>query len=85
MAEVGKNAKFYDFGGGSKTEGGGDLLTSVIGRIPQLFAQADAQNQALNEEALTETVKKLVGAIADPIKSSGSVDDTKAIQDTPET
>ncbi|MEE3352187.1 MAG: SPFH domain-containing protein, partial [Saccharofermentanaceae bacterium] len=26
MAEVGKNAKFYDFGGGAKQEGGGDLL-----------------------------------------------------------
>lgn len=39
MAEVGKNAKFYDFGGGVKQESGGDLLTNVLGRIPQIFAQ----------------------------------------------
>ena len=70
MAEVGKNAKFYDFSGGSKGEGGGDLLTSVLGRIPQLFAQADAQNNALNDENLTETVRKIVAAVADPIKGN---------------
>lgn len=68
MAEIGKNAKFYDFGGGSKSEGGGDLLTSVLGRIPQVFAQADMQNQALNGEELADTVKKLVASVADPIK-----------------
>ena len=68
MAEVGKNAKFYDFGGGAKSEGGGDLLTGILGRIPQIFAQADMQNQALNGEQLTDTVKKLVAAVADPIK-----------------
>lgn len=68
MAEVGKNAKFYDFGGGAKQEGGGDLLTGILGRIPQIFAQADMQNQALNGEELTDTVKKLVAAVADPIK-----------------
>ena len=72
MAEVGKNAKFYDFGGGVKQESGGDLLTSVLGRIPQIFAQADMQNQALNGEEVTETVKKLVAAVADPIKAQGS-------------
>ena len=76
MAEIGKNAKFYDFGGGSKTEGGGDLLTSVLARIPQIFAQADAQNQALNGEELQDTVKKLVSAIAEPIKSSSTTSDS---------
>ena len=68
MAEVGKNAKFYDFGGGDKKEGGGDLLTGVLGRIPQLFAKANLENDALNGEELPDTVKKLVAAIADPIK-----------------
>jgi flotillin len=72
MAEIGKNAKFYDFGGGAKAEGGGDLLTSVLSRIPQIFAQADMQNQALNGEQLTDTVKKLVASVAEPIKSDGS-------------
>ncbi|MCR5572811.1 MAG: hypothetical protein K6F57_03495 [Candidatus Saccharibacteria bacterium] len=68
MAELGKNAKFYDFGGGSKTEGGGDLLTSVLGRIPELFARANAENEAMNDEELTDTVKKIVASVAAPIK-----------------
>ena len=68
MAEVGKNARFYDFGGSPKQEGGGDLLTGVLSRLPQLFAQADLQNQALNDEDITDTVRKLVAAIAEPIQ-----------------
>ena len=75
MAEVGKNARFYDFGGGAKKEGGGDLLTSVLGRIPQLFAQANMENQALNDEALTDTVKKLIASVADPIKGQAEAED----------
>jgi len=74
MAEVGKNAKFYDFGGGAKQEGGGDLLTGILGRIPQVFAQADMQNQAMNGEDLTDTVRKLVAAVADPIKGKNTAD-----------
>ena len=68
MAEVGKNAKFYDFGSGGKSEGGGDLLTSVIGRLPKIFAQADLTGQALNGENVDETIKRLVSSIAEPIK-----------------
>jgi len=68
MAEVGKNAKFYDFGGGAKDGGGGDLLTSVIGRLPQLFAKADLTGEALNGEKVDETIKRLVSSIAGPIK-----------------
>ena len=68
MAEVGKNAKFYDFGGGGKQEGGGDLLTGILARIPQIFAQADAQNQALNGESVSDTIKTLVGSVASQIK-----------------
>lgn len=73
MAEVGKNAKFYDFGGGAKQEGSGDLLTGILSRIPQIFAQADMQNQALNGEELTDTVKRLVAAVAEPIKGQNAL------------
>ena len=66
MAEVGKNAKFYDFGGDKKD--GGDLLTRVIGNIPQLFAKANLEGEALNNEGVTDTIKKLVSAVAEPIK-----------------
>ena len=81
MAEVGKNARFYDFGGGAKKEGSGDLLTSVLGRIPQLFAQANMENQALNDEALTETVKKLIASVADPIKGQTGAEDEPTSSD----
>ena len=82
MAEVGKNAKFYDFGGSAKQESGGDLLTSVMSRIPQLFAQANLENQALNGEELTDTVKQLVAAVAEPIKGQGSATPSAAVTDT---
>ena len=82
MANVGSNARFYDFSGGSKTEDGGDLLTSVLGRIPQLFARANAENEAMNGEDLTATVKKIVGAIADPIKGDAPVIDADADEGT---
>ena len=80
MAEVGKQAKFIDFGGGGKAEGG-DLLTRVLSGIPQLFARADAQNEALNGEGLTDTLERLVGAVARPIKGEGSTAEDAA---TPE-
>jgi len=80
MAEVGKNAKFYDFGGGAKQEGGGDLLTGILGRIPQVFAQADMQNQAMNGEELTDTVRKLVAAVADPIKGKKTASSEAAVE-----
>lgn len=72
MAEVGKNAKFYDLGGGAK-QVGGDLLTGVLGRIPEIFAKANMENQALNDEGIVDTVKKIVASIADPIKGQGSL------------
>ena len=66
MAKLGENARFYDFSGG--TSGEGDLLTKVLGNIPQMFAKTNLQNQALNDEAVTDTIRKLIGAIAGPIR-----------------
>ena len=72
MAEVGRNARFYDFGGGAKQDEEGDLLTSVLGRIPQIFARADLQSEALNDEGITDTVRRLVSAVAEPIRGESS-------------
>jgi len=83
MAEVGRNAKFYDFGGNSKLEGG-DLLTGILSRIPQIFAQADLENQALNGEGIADTVEKLVGAVAGPIKGNGSSETPTDGEDKPD-
>ena len=73
MAEVGKNAKFYDFGGasGSGSEGG-DLLSRVLGNLPMLFAKANLEGEALNGEAVTDTIRQLVESIATPIKGDAT-------------
>lgn len=71
MAEIGRNANFYDFGG-TKTDG--NLLTDVLGTMPQLFAKANLENEALNGEEVTDTIKKLVASIAEPIKGDSYKD-----------
>ncbi len=67
MATIGEKATFYDFGGSTGVSDGGDLLTRVMGNIPQLFAKANLQNQALNGQALPGTLNELVSAIISPL------------------
>lgn len=67
MANIGEKATFYDFSG--KSAEGGDLLSNVLGNIPQLFKKANLTNQALNEEQVTDTIHRLVESFADPLKS----------------
>ena len=69
MAEVGKNATFYDFGG-SRSEESGDILTGLISRIPQVIAKANLQNEALNGANLNDTLRALIGAISDGVKGN---------------
>ncbi|MBR3131413.1 hypothetical protein IKG31_02440 [Candidatus Saccharibacteria bacterium] len=69
MAEVGKNATFYDFGG-SRSEESGDILTGLISRIPQVIAKANLQNEALNGTNLNDTLRALIGAISDGVKGN---------------
>ena len=72
MAEIGKNAKFIDMGGG---EGGdGDLLTRVLSNVPTLFAKADITSDALNGEGVADIIKKIVGSVAEPIKGEGKIE-----------
>ena len=77
MAEVGKNAKFYDFGGASGAGSeGGDLLSRVLGNLPMLFAKANLEGEALNGEAVTDTIRQLVESIATPIKGDATLPPT---------
>ncbi|MDB5160081.1 MAG: hypothetical protein JWO99_344 [Candidatus Saccharibacteria bacterium] len=46
MAEVGKNAKFVDLGGGTNT--GDNLFSKVLGDFPALLGKLDVQSDALN-------------------------------------
>ena len=76
MAEVGKNATFYDFGG-SRSGDSGDILTGLIGRIPQVIAKANLENEALNGATLNDTLRALIGAISEGVK--GGQSDTTAL------
>ena len=80
MATIGEKATFYDFGGSTGVGDGGDLLTRVMGNIPQLFAKANLQNQALNGQALPGTLNELVSAIISPLGEAlhGSQTDEEA-------
>ena len=67
MAHVGEKATFYDFNGNSSGEG--NLLTSVLGDIPQLMKKANLENEALNGKPVTETINDLVKAVVDPFQA----------------
>ena len=88
MAEVGKNATFYHFGGHSATDAtdGSNLFTRVIGDLPMLFAKANAEGKALNGEDVQDTVQKLtealVGPLAGALGKKPAVTDGKPASDT---
>ena len=88
MAEVGKNATFYDFGGHAATDAtdGSNLFTRVIGDLPMLFAKANAEGKALNGEDVQDTVQKLtealVGPLAGALGKKPAVTDGKPASDT---
>lgn len=65
MAEIGKNAKFIDMGGSSGQKG--DLLTRVMGNVPELFNMLEIKNGALNGESFGDTL----GTLLSSIKSNG--------------
>ena len=81
MAEVGKNATFYDFGGHSATDAtdGSNLFTRVIGDLPMLFAKANAEGKALNGEDVQDTVQKLTEALIGPL--AGALGKKPAVTD----
>ena len=89
MAEVGKNATFYDFGGHVATDAadGSNLFTRVIGDLPMLFAKANAEGKALNGEDVQDTVQKLtealVGPLAGALGKKPAVTDGKPASDMP--
>lgn len=67
MATVGEKATFYDFGGHTGAGDSSDLLTRVMSNIPQIFAKANLQNQALNGQPLPGTINDLMSALIGPL------------------
>lgn len=60
--EVGSNATFIDMGGSSTN---GNLLTGVLGDLPELLKKLDIKNQALNGESFAETLNSTIRAVSD--------------------
>ena len=60
--EVGSNATFIDMGGSSAN---GNLLTGVLGDLPELLKKLDIKNQALNGESFAETLHSTIRAVND--------------------
>ncbi|MDO4611881.1 MAG: hypothetical protein Q4B29_00230 [Candidatus Saccharibacteria bacterium] len=80
MAEVGKNATFYDFGGSTGPKDG-DLLTRTLGNLPTLMAKANLEGQALNGENVDVTLGKLAEAVLGPLKGVLPGSDKEAAAD----
>lgn len=68
MAEIGKNAEFVNIGGGSGSNGTGNVLLDTMAGIPQLMKRLNVENEALNGKPYNEEINDLVAALADPIK-----------------
>ena len=66
MAKVGENAEFYDFSGNG-TGDGKDLLTRVLGNVPELIKKVNLKNNALNDETINDTVGGLMQALVGPL------------------
>ena len=60
--QVGSNATFIDMGG-SATDS--NLLTGVLGDLPELLKKLDVKNQALNGESFSETLNATIRAVTD--------------------
>jgi flotillin len=61
MAHIGENGTFIDMGG--NTGEGGDLLTRVMGNIPEMLKKLDIKNEALNGRPFVDSLNGLVTSI----------------------
>jgi len=86
MAHVGENATFIDMGGGSHGEGG-DLLSRVLGDIPELLKKLEVKNSALNGESFLTSLNGLTSAIInkEPVYNAKSVETGEASAPAPAT
>ena len=79
VGEVGQKATFIDMGGGK--EGGGDLLTNVLGNIPGMMAKMDVQSQVLKGKSAAEVINELVSAIFKPSAAAPAAATGAAVAD----
>ncbi len=67
MAEIGKNARFVNFGGGT-VDGKGNVLFDTLGGVPALLEKLDITNQAVTDgTGFNETLKAAVAAVVEPL------------------
>ena len=61
MGSIGERATFIDMGGSSS--GDGDLLSKVLGNVPELFKQLDVKSNALNGGSFGDTLGTLFASL----------------------
>ena len=61
MAEIGKNAKFVDMGGGSNQDG--SLFTRVLGDLPALLNKLDVRSDALNDTTFSDLIGSVIAGM----------------------
>ena len=69
MASVGEKATFIDMGGSSSGEG--NLLSRVLGDIPELLKHLDVKSEALHGTSFGKLVGSTVGSVKQPATSEG--------------
>lgn len=75
MADLGKNAEFVNIGGTS--DNNGNVLLDTLKGIPALLKTLNVENEALNDKTFNESVKELIGAVAEPLKDLGLLSTSK--------
>lgn len=75
--EVGSNATFIDMGGSSAN---GNLLTGVLGDLPELLKKLDIKNQALNGESFADTLNSTIRAVSDKNPSHQTTEAAEATE-----
>lgn len=68
MARIGEHATFIDMGGSSN--GGGDLLSSVLGNVPELLKRLDVKSTALSGVPFGQLVNDTASAITGQSRAS---------------
>lgn len=70
MGRIGEHATFIDMGG-SSSSGDGDLLSNVLGHLPELMKKLDVKSEALNGAPFGD----LVGSLVKSVSGKSATDD----------
>jgi flotillin len=72
MAHIGENATFIDMGGSGS--GDGDLLTGILGRVPELLKMLDVKSEALQGAPFGAALGSVISGIGGDKSSKAGTD-----------